>query len=423
MSFRFFAIACYRQKYRNLTAALLSALLIFFVAEAAFGQEAEKESISTKEHITRTKDGWDISIKRYLSEDSVKQSKGAVILCHGFNFNNLFWDLDERSSLARYLARNGYDVWAPSLRGSGLSSKTLAAGLKDWTRWRPNNIGRVITKAANDVTKRTWTIDDHIHQDVPAIVDYVREKSGFDKVYWIGHSMGSIIMFGYLETEGEDKIAGFISVGSMVVMTDPLTPQLQRIADQEEILAASLLLNTKTAGDLRSITFGAVKYPMEEMLLNRENMYKETVSALFRKCIEDTSSGVIRQFSYSIRNGRMLSSELSKEQYDYTANLGKITIPIMVTAGGRDAFVDQEAVVKSYHAVSSKDKQIAIFSKENGYPDDYGHSDVLIGKNSEKEVYPVMLEWLDECAKQCGMSRGMSVFERIWQRLRERFKK
>ena len=386
------------------------------MSSPALGQDVEKKSISTTEHITKTKDDWEISIKRYLSTDTDKRPKGAVILCHGFNFNNLFWDIDPRSSLSRYLAKNGYDVWSPSLRGSGLSSKTFAASFKDITRVKPQNIPRMLAKTAKDMTKRTWTIDDHIHQDVPAIVDYVREKSGFDKVYWIGHSMGSIIMFGYLETEGEERIAGFIAIGSMVVMTNPLTPQLQKIADQEEILAASLLINTKAAGDLRSITFGAVKYPMEEVLLDRENMHREAVARLFRECIEDTSSGVIRQFSRSIREGRMLSSLLSEEQYDYTANLGKITIPVMVAAGGRDGFVDQNAVIGCYHAVSSLDRRIVIFSKENGYSADYGHSDVLLGKMSEKEVYPVMLDWLDERTAKPGATRIKELFKRFFRR-------
>ncbi|MEE8360108.1 MAG: alpha/beta hydrolase [Candidatus Omnitrophota bacterium] len=403
-------------KYRNLKILLLSVLSVFLIGADAESQEPNAGKLSITEHITTTKDGWEISIRRYLFADTDKQPKGAVILCHGFNFNNIFWDIDPRSSLSRYLAKNGYDVWSPSLRGSGLSSKTLAAGLKDFTRLRPGNLARMITKTAKDVTKRTWTIDDHIHQDVPAIVDYVHERSGFDKVYWIGHSMGSIIMFGYLETEGEERIAGFISIGSMVVMTSPLTPQLQKIADQEEILAASLIVNTKVAGDLRSITFGAVKYPMEELLLDRENMHKEAVARLFRTCIEDTSSGVIRQFSRSIREGRMLSSVLSKEQYDYTANLDKITIPVMVMAGGRDGFVDQDAVIGCYHAVSSLDRRIVIFSKENGYSADYGHSDVLLGKMSEKEVYPVMLNWLDErTAKPAGL-RIKGLYERFFRR-------
>jgi len=46
-----------------------------------------------------------------------------VILCHGLTYNALFWDLIPECSFAEYLSSQGFDVWAVSLRGSGLSQK------------------------------------------------------------------------------------------------------------------------------------------------------------------------------------------------------------------------------------------------------------------------------------------------------------
>ena len=45
--------------------------------------------------------------------------------------------------------------------------------------------------------------------------------------------------------------------------------------------------------------------------------------------------------------------------------------------------------------VSSEDKDLIIFSKANGYTTNYGHCDLIIGKNSRKEFYPAIVEWLD----------------------------
>lgn len=355
----------------------------------------EPFKIETKTYTARTKDGWEISIERYSVEEEVyvQKPKAAVILCHGFNINNKFWDLDRRSSLARYLAGGGYDVWAPSLRGSGLSSRPILSRVRSLVKFDLKSIPQMLVKAPFDIAKLGWTIDDHIYKDVPAIIDLVKEISGFDKVYWIGHSMGGIIMFGYLETEGGDDIAGFIPLGSMMVIPRPLTPHLKTIANQKPLLAASLLVNTTIASQFRNFTFGTIKHPIEELMFERENMRDEVVVRFFRKCIDDTSAGVVTQFSDSIRKGEMMSSD---RRYSYTDNMHRIIVPILIMGGSKDGFVDAEALKDSYDMVSSRDKTVVIASKANGYSTDYGHCDLILGKDSEKEVYPLILNWLDK---------------------------
>lgn len=379
----------------KISVIFLLALIVPYVL--VYAEQPTEPVINTEEHVTTTVDSWDISIRRYLLKDIDKKDiKAAVILCHGFNFNNIFWDIDKEASLSRYLAKNGYDVWVPSLRGSGASSKPILSTLKDINRLNPVTLAQGLIKVPFDITKVNWTIDDHITKDAPAIIKYVKERSGFDKVYWVGHSMGGIIIFGYLEIEGQDDIAGFIPIGSMVVIPQPLTPQFKMIAAQERITRASLIFNTKVAADIRAFTFGAVKYPIEELLLKRENMSDKVLFRLFRECIEDTSFGVVEQFTHSIKSGRMVSSPSSDFEYDYTANINRINVPVLIMAGSEDAFVTKKVLKECYRRLSSFDKKLVIFSKKKGYSAEYGHSDLLIGKNSEKEVYPVILNWLDK---------------------------
>jgi alpha-beta hydrolase superfamily lysophospholipase len=253
----------------------------------------------------------------------------------------------------------------------------------------------VVAGKGSDITRTNWSIDDHIHQDVPAIIDFVRKESGFDSVYWIGHSMGGIVLFGYLETGEQEKIAGFIPIGSMMVLPEPLTPDLQKIADQKEILTASLVINTTVASQLSNFTLGTVRTPFEAALLERENVAPLVLFQFFRTCIDDTSSGVVGQFTDSIRSGEILSHD---KEYSYTDNLSRVTVPILFMAGGSDRFVTEDMLQQSYNAVSSEDKELRIFSKATGYSMDYGHCDLIIGKNSEKDMYPAILDWLDKRA-------------------------
>ncbi len=357
----------------------------------------EAYRLETKTYTAKTKDGWEISIERYrlAKEVSLERPKAAVILCHGFNINNTFWDIDPHASLARYLAKNGYDVWAPSLRGSGLSSRPVMSRIRSLAKFDLKSVPNMLIKTPFDIGKFGWTIDDHIYEDIPAIIELVKKESGFDKVYWIGHSMGGIIMYAYLETLGQDDVAGFIPLGSMMFMPRPLPPHLKRIASQKPMLTASLIVNTTVASQLRNFTFGTIKNPIEELLFESANMADEVLVRFFRSCIDDTAAGVVTQFSDSIRSGAILSAD---RRFNYTESLDRITVPILIMGGSKDGFVDAEALKNVYDSVSSRDKSFIIASTENGYTADYGHCDLVIGKTAEQDVYPAILSWLDKRA-------------------------
>ncbi len=343
-------------------------------------------------HATTTKDGWDLALKRYLRVGA-GEPKAAVILCHGFNINHLFWDIDPSTSLARYLAMNGYDVWVPDLRGSGDSSKPIISKVRGIVKFDVKEVKKIVPKKRSDLTKTGWTIDDHIRYDAPAIVDYVRGESGFDRVYWVGHSMGGIIGFGYVQTGDQNKIAGIIPIGSMMIMPNPLTPTLRKIADQKKVLTASLIINTTVASQLSNYTMGKVRSSTEVALLERSNMNKSVLFRFFRSCIDDTSAGVVGQFSNSIAAGGMMSKD---GRFNYAKNLDRVNVPILFAVGKADGFVTEGMLRANYNAVSSEDKKIIVFSKANGHANDYGHCDLIIGQNSRKDLYPSIVGWLNK---------------------------
>ncbi len=403
-----------RKKSALLTPVLMLASLVYFCP----GPDASTITIEARRHTALTSDDWEISIDHYFIESGKpRMDKATVVLCHGFNFNSLFWDLDDSISLAKYLTLNGYDVWVPSLRGSGASSKPVISGMKELNRidlaqLSVRNIQEGLTKAAADFSKGDWTIDDHINKDLPAIVDYVIERSGQDQLYWIGHSMGGIIMYAYLETVGQERIAGFIPIGTMMMMPPPLNEHLIRIAEQESLTKASLIFNTRAAADLRNLTRGVIQYPIEDILLKRENMDEALVQKLFAKCVEDTSAGVVGQFAQSIRFGRMTSAS---GEVDYSKMLDRITVPTLFMVGGVDGFVTEGALRLAFEGVSSNDKKIMVISKEKGFSADYGHCDILLGRKSKDEVYPVILDWLD------WRTQKVSIVARIKRYMKERF--
>jgi len=74
--------------------------------------------------------------------------------------------------------------------------------------------------------------------------------------------------------------------------------------------------------------------------------------------------------------------------YDYTENLKNITIPVLLIGGKQDVSDKIEDIAETFNHIGSEDKEIRIL-------DGYGHVDLLLGKNAEQEVYPLVSEWLD----------------------------
>ncbi len=98
----------------------------------------------------------------------VAQTRGTpVILLHGSFSNRRFWYSPKGIGLGAYLARQGFDVWIPEMRGHGLSKRN------------------------HDYVKNR--IADYARYDLPAIGAFVREQSA-QIPHWIGHSLGGITL-------------------------------------------------------------------------------------------------------------------------------------------------------------------------------------------------------------------------------------
>ena len=76
------------------------------------------------------------------------------------------------------------------MRGSGASRRVGAVGhLNSAIRHTP----------ALEIGQKDWSVDHEAFYDVPAILDYVEKETGHHTVNWVGHSLGGMLMFPYLE--------------------------------------------------------------------------------------------------------------------------------------------------------------------------------------------------------------------------------
>ncbi len=293
--------------------------------------------------------------------------------------NSAFWDLDGAkggpTSFARYLSRQGFDVWSVDLRGCGKSSK---AG---WVSRDQVAQEQVVPTAR--FGKEDWTIDDTIHLDIPAILRVVREESQQPQVNWVGHGMGASVLAGFLVTHDGNSIKSFTAIGMPILFPKPVNDILTDLAKPKNADRLSAIFNA--ASNLSA--------SMEELFFHESNVDDAGRNAMRVKASEAVPPGVLEQFAQCVRSGEFLSSD---KRTSYAKGLEKITVPILFAAGPLDNLASVTGVYETYGRVSSIDKTLRVFQKANGHSADYGHQDLIIGRSAPDDVYPFIAAWLSE---------------------------
>jgi len=363
---------------------------------AGCGSSLRSGNLIVKYYYTQSDDGITIALRRYQPE-RLSADKCPIILCHGLSYNLLFWDLNEQVTLARYLARKGYDVWSLSLRGACPSSQPLNSFIRKLTHFHlePKAVSTLLRQVT--VLKMIdWSVDDHINFDIPAALDFVTAQTQKKQVHWIGHSMGGMIMLAYLsepERQNEVRIRSLVAAATPMVVFHPLSKPLQFLLDTEPALGVGSRVVGTTAPATWGVIFGDLRTPKDRLFYNSNNMNAMTLHELFRVAEEEISAGQLKQLLSMVRFERFKSLD---GKIDYTKGLERVNKPTLFLAGSVDNMATPGTVKYAYRKIAAQDKQFAMFGRVNSHRNDYGHNDIIIGKHAHREVYPVILKWLKQ---------------------------
>lgn len=339
-----------------------------------------------EEYAVETEDGWRLMVTRYKPiKQAFKQPllDEPILLVHGFTQNRHCWSAGE---FVKNLVYFGCDVHILELRGHGKSSIRLQEDLhKREGRPLPADI-------AYD-----WDLDSYFLYDVPAAVAAVKEKSGHEKIFYCGHSMGGMIAYGYASLH--DDFKGLITIGSpselgkgllplqYLAWLDSFTPLLlgelklvnkARTGAYRLGRAVEKLLGTAEKGaasappvdlevkyipfDYFLRTWGRIFTPMGErglarmnsrfpLLYNPKRVVPENILWLLTWGGEKEPLKVTRQFARWIRNGELKCYRLN---YRFNSNFHKIQIPIAIIFGDEDRLANLQSTRGIYHKVNSE---------------------------------------------------------------------
>jgi pimeloyl-ACP methyl ester carboxylesterase len=273
-------------------------------------------------------------------------------------------------------------VFIPDMRGSGASRPVgLVGKVNSALRQTP----------LLEIGDGDWTVDDEIRYDVPAILDHVRDVTGASRVNWVGHSLGGMRMFAFLETSPDAwRIANFVGMGSTIILAD---------VPQTEMLKANRALR----GLMRLVSTGRIAQPMmfyrlpglatiDRFYYTAANVDRRTINRFYGYTLENPGRGALRQLDPYLERGHFVSADRT---IDYAQRLGEITTPTLLVAGDGDIMSDVASTQMTFDGLSSPDKALMRFGRLEGQVDDYGHCDLVWSRHAPREIFPALIDWLD----------------------------
>jgi pimeloyl-ACP methyl ester carboxylesterase len=343
-----------------------------------------------------TPDGWNLNLIFYPGQTR-KKAKTPVILCHGLAANKHSCDFGEVGtnewntySLAAYLSQGMYkdktsfDTWVIQLRGRG----------------------HLTFNPKQHPEKYIWCFDDYINSDVPTILSYIQNQySKKQKILWVGKSMGGMIAYAYgQQTSSHQYLKGVVTIGSPALFEykNPFLEFISRIAPRNISLPVNISQILQKIQEIKD-TFKAIGATSENIDEDIFDYY------LLHGMDNMISSKMFSHFSVFFRHNTFCSyprypwlfdligygpMKNAFNIYNYKDNLIKFIHPILAIAGQADKEAPPEEVLQTMNHVGSIDKTTHVFSKTNGYVEDYGHLDLNLGKKVKEEVYPLITKWL-----------------------------
>lgn len=357
---------------------VIGLIFIFFASGftsqvRSIASTTDSTSFTKEIYHVRTSDGSSVTLTRYVGN-----KRPSLMLVHGMCCNHLFFDWDENHSLARFLAAQDFDVWMLDLRTHD----------GDGDFWFGNIRG---LNSSREYINRYWDLDHtYLKKDVVAAIQFIKKKSHYEKIVFMGHSMGGYLAYMYAELMNQNDLAGIVTLGSSA--------------------KANAFVN-KWAMDFRygfrlgkrafvhpifgSPSFHIPKSYIDKTLdLDRPGYYYgNTTSKAVRDATsyrrDDEPAGVWVDMMQG-RDPRFYGGHWVDPQtlYDYTAHLSKITVPLLAIAGDQDTSDPKDDIFYTYQHVSSTMKTFINISS-------YGHMDLILGDDANVRVFPNITQWLD----------------------------
>jgi len=352
-------------------------------------------------HKPVTQDGYILTlwhIPGKLKEPRTK--KPPVLLMHGVLDNGFSWLFkDMYKNLPIMLLEQGYDVWVGNNRGTIQCLEHIDKKNFNW--------------------KSTWSkywefsFDEMAEYDLPTMIEYITEISGFDKITYIGHSQGTAQFFAKTALDPEyvnSKIKAFVALSPVLyVKNAPGTfEKIMAWLPAIDALYHTGFGNFWTFPGLSSLNEWIIKLfprilPFAVQLIagstKNQTLDLDRMSFLAASEPGGTSVQNLMHWMQLVRNGGFSKFDYGKaknlEKYGTTEapsyevkNLGKISFPLYLLVAKCDNIIgwSDYAELKKLLPKGFSEAEV----------DDYGHLDYIWADDAHVKIYPQIIEFINK---------------------------
>lgn len=345
---------------------------------------------------TITSQGYILNVHRIPRAKNGKNvSKHAVILYHGLADSTLSWTIRGPSkSLSYFLADSGYDVWMPNSRGNKFS--------KEHTQYKTNS-------------KEFWNFSFHeiAQYDLPAIIDYIKKVKGNDtKIAYIGHSMGTSVIFATLSLRPEynDQLTVGIAMAPAVFLSNMESQLRSKEAEINDAVRAALALHSyefPNREDLNRISsICRIKFIQDLLCMKvvfdtigkNEDQLNSTFQLIMSRIATSGSLKTLVHYVQLVKTGRFQQFDYGNPEYNMMVygekappeyDLSNVKLNITIFWAQNDLIVNEKDVLILHQSLPETTRVYRVPSSK------FNHWDYTIGEGAPRLVYDKVVEILN----------------------------
>ncbi|XP_054839048.1 lysosomal acid lipase/cholesteryl ester hydrolase-like [Eublepharis macularius] len=339
-----------------------------------------------KEYEVLTKDGYYLTINRIPFGRKNLMSKDptpVVFLQHGLFTEARSWVANmPYNSLAYILADAGYDVWLGNNRGTSWSQRHQNLSVDQEEFW-------------------DFSFHEMAMFDLPAMINFILQKTGQKQLYYIGHSQGTTIGFIAFSAMPElsQKIKMFFALAPLISIEHAPSPVLRLLRSVSEKFVKNVLIGKefvfsrkpvrKIVSKLCSGTFmrkfcihlifSIGGFNATNINTSRADIYTAyfpdggSVKTILH-WRQVAKSGVFRCFDYGSENQAKYN-----QNFPPSYNLQDMIVPTSVWSGEKDLIADPKDVAILLPQIKNR-----IYYHNFS---DWNHWDFVLGLNAPQRLY------------------------------------
>ncbi|GFO38076.1 lipase [Plakobranchus ocellatus] len=300
-----------------------------------------------------TKDGYILNMQRIPHrpfEEHVKKDRPVALLLHGLFTSSAIYLLNRvKSSLGFLLADAGVDVWLGNSRGNIYSTNHTTLDPKQAAFW-------------------DFSWDEMAKYDLPAMVEFIINKTGQKQIYYVGYSQGTTIGFAAFSQNADlaSKIRHFIAlapVGRVGKITSALRSLLPYISHVKRFFYLIGHGGIDISRDLSHNLASHVGHPLDQRLceklayllfgFNPSSFNRSRFDIYLAQMPAGTSVRNLLHWAQAAKDGEFQhfnwgTPEANLEKYGQTSPPQyyprQIKLPIAIFRGGHDTLADPEDI-------------------------------------------------------------------------------